>query len=53
MSTREEILTRIDAEETEIVNLYRGLVQIPSENPPGDTREIAKFLVSLLERICP
>jgi len=50
MSTREEILRRIDAEETEIVNLCRGLVQIPSENPPGDTREIVKFLVSLFER---
>lgn len=50
MFTREGLLRRIESDETVIVNLCRQLVQIPSENPPGDTREIVRFLVSLFEK---
>ncbi|MBW2058431.1 MAG: ArgE/DapE family deacylase [Deltaproteobacteria bacterium] len=45
----ETLLYRIESEETEIVNLCQRLTQIPSENPPGDTREIVAFLESLFE----
>jgi succinyl-diaminopimelate desuccinylase len=45
----EGLLKRIKADEGEILNLCRRLVQIPSENPPGDTEAIVRFLVSLFK----
>ena len=47
---RETILKRIESERAEIIDLCRKLVQIPSENPPGDTQAIVKFLGSLFEK---
>jgi len=36
-------------ESSEVVNLCRSLVRIPSEDPPGDTRMIASFIHDLLQ----
>lgn len=37
---------RIDNDKYDIIEFCRKIVQIPSENPPGDTREIVHFLSS-------
>ncbi len=39
MSPRDEILKRIDERKGEWLRLLSDLVQQPSENPPGDTRQ--------------
>jgi succinyl-diaminopimelate desuccinylase len=44
-----EWLKRIDSDEAQIIDLCRKLVQIPSENPPGDTREVVHFLSDLFK----
>ena len=43
------LLKRIDSEKDQIVDLCRRIVRIPSENPPGDTQDLVKFLVSFLQ----
>ncbi|MDR1733072.1 MAG: ArgE/DapE family deacylase [Synergistaceae bacterium] len=39
----------LDAEAEKTVDLCRNLVRIPSEDPPGDTRAIAKFINDLFK----
>ncbi|MCX5839593.1 MAG: ArgE/DapE family deacylase [Deltaproteobacteria bacterium] len=46
---REELLKRIESDKERILNLCKKLVQIPSENPPGDTQAIVKFLGTLFQ----
>jgi succinyl-diaminopimelate desuccinylase len=47
----ERLLTELlDEEVSRAVDLCTNLVRIPSENPPGDTREIASFLSDYLRR---
>lgn len=43
------LLKRIDSERDQIVDLCRRIVRIPSENPPGDTQDLVRFLVSFLK----
>ncbi len=38
------LLARLDAERAAITDLCAQLVRIPSENPPGDTRDLAAFI---------
>ncbi len=45
---RDTLLRRIEKDESDIVALCRQLTRISSENPPGDTKEIAGFLEALL-----
>jgi succinyl-diaminopimelate desuccinylase len=49
MNLREEVLARIDRDRDEIVSLCSSLVKNPSENPPGDTRQICRFISQFLE----
>jgi len=35
--------------EARVITLLRDLIRIPSENPPGDEREIAAFIMSFLK----
>ena len=42
-------LRRIEAEENEIIGFCSKLVQIPSENPPGDTQKLVEFIASFLK----
>lgn len=48
MDARAELLQRIKEQEGEIVTLLSELVKRPSENPPGDTRPVAEFVVDSL-----
>jgi succinyl-diaminopimelate desuccinylase len=43
------ILHRIDQKRDELVKLCRDVVKIPSDNPPGTTKELAIFLRGYLE----
>jgi len=46
---KKKILERIDQKKDELIKLCCDVVKIPSENPPGDTTEIADFLRQYLE----
>ena len=45
----EALLKRIDSERDQIMDLCRKVVRIPSENPPGDTQDLVRFLVSFFK----
>lgn len=46
---REVLLKRMESDKESIVDLCTKLIQIPSENPPGDTRNIVNFVSSLFK----
>jgi len=48
MDGKGEILRQIKDREGEILTLLSELVQHPSENPPGDTKAVAEFVVEYL-----
>ena len=45
---KQAIFDLIASRESEYVELCSRIVQIPSENPPGDTTELARFIASML-----
>ncbi len=47
---REAINARIDADQDELIALLRQFLRIRSVNPPGDTREAAAFVRTILDR---
>lgn len=49
--TPEQLGVKIDRYLPEVVSLCQRLVQIPSENPPGDTRAIAHFVAGHLSNL--
>jgi len=49
-ATKKKILVELDRRKDEVITLLCDLIRIPSENPPGDTTEIASFLTSYLEK---
>jgi succinyl-diaminopimelate desuccinylase len=42
------ILSLISARESDYIELCSRIVQIPSENPPGDTTELARFVAATM-----
>lgn len=46
---KKEILAELGRRHKELVGLCSKLIQIPSENPPGDTTKLAKFIRSYLK----
>lgn len=46
---KKKILNQIDDEKAELIKLCSDMIRIPSENPPGDTTDIAKFIKGYLE----
>jgi len=44
----DSLLDNIGRQEQDLVSLCRRLIQIPSENPPGDVRAIAAFVAETL-----
>jgi succinyl-diaminopimelate desuccinylase len=46
---KKEILAELGRRRKELVGLCSKLIQIPSENPPGDTTKLAKFIRSYLK----
>jgi succinyl-diaminopimelate desuccinylase len=46
MKLKKEFMDKVDSLSDELVELLRGIIQRPSENPPGNESEVAKFMVS-------
>jgi succinyl-diaminopimelate desuccinylase len=44
------LINRCELEKEKIIKLASDLIKIPSENPPGDSREIMSFIESWLRR---
>lgn len=44
------ILNSIEQRQSEFIDLCSKIVQIPSENPPGDTTELTSFISGMLSR---
>jgi len=47
--TKQAFLAELNRRKDELVKLCCDLVRIPSENPPGDTTEVAEFLTTYVE----
>jgi succinyl-diaminopimelate desuccinylase len=43
------VLDEIDKRQDELLELCSRLIQFPSENPPGDSREISQFIMDYLK----
>lgn len=48
MDARQQLLEWIDAERDSLVGFFSGFLARPSANPPGDTREAARFVAEHL-----
>src|SRR4051812_1021972 len=44
------VLAEIDARQDEVVEVCSKIIQNPSENPPGDTAEVTRFVSSVLTK---
>ncbi|GMX62766.1 ArgE/DapE family deacylase [Paenibacillus elgii] len=49
MNWKKTVLEEIDKRQDELIDLCCKLIQFPSENPPGDTRDISKFITDYLK----
>ncbi|MBI4641717.1 MAG: ArgE/DapE family deacylase [Candidatus Tectomicrobia bacterium] len=49
MDPRAALLEKLEQTRDEIISLCSNLVRIPSENPPGDTRDVCRFIASYLD----
>jgi acetylornithine deacetylase/succinyl-diaminopimelate desuccinylase family protein len=47
--SRDALLRGIDADRGANVDLLSRIIQIPSENPPGDTTNLARFVAAVLD----
>ncbi|MGQ4832629.1 MAG: ArgE/DapE family deacylase [Candidatus Asgardarchaeia archaeon] len=45
---KKKIIEKVEKSKSEIISLAQKLVQIPSENPPGDMKDIATFISDFL-----
>jgi succinyl-diaminopimelate desuccinylase len=50
MNPRQDLIDQLTADRERIIELVQQLIQIPSENPPGDTTELCAFVVDYLGR---
>jgi succinyl-diaminopimelate desuccinylase len=50
MTIREQLVDRLTRERDDIIRICQELVRIPSENPPGDTRDVLRYITDLLSR---
>ena len=50
MNVRAHLEDRLRRDRDAIVDLCADIVRIPSENPPGDTRQVADYVTRYLER---
>ena len=49
MSTKKQLLERVEADKKSITDFLRGLISARSPNPPGDTREAASYVAKFLD----
>jgi succinyl-diaminopimelate desuccinylase len=49
MDWSKRILEEIENKQDELIDLCCKLIQFPSENPPGDTSDISKFIIDYLK----
>lgn len=47
---KSKVLAAIDAEQDQLLELCSQLIRFPSENPPGDSREISAFIIDYLKQ---
>lgn len=47
---KSKVLEAIDAEQDQLLELCSQLIRFPSENPPGDSREISAFIIDYLKQ---
>lgn len=50
MFDKQELLALVEQNKEELIDLTSRLLQIPSENPEGDTREITAFILDYLQK---
>ncbi len=48
MAIKDLLRERLTADRDNIIRMCQDLVRIPSENPPGDTRDVLRFFTDLL-----
>lgn len=46
---KSKVLEAIDAGQEELLALCSQLIRYPSENPPGDSREISAYIIGYLK----
>jgi len=46
MNLNKDFLHKVDSLSDELIELLRGMIQRPSENPPGNESDVANFMVS-------
>ncbi|KWX88394.1 succinyl-diaminopimelate desuccinylase, partial [Paenibacillus riograndensis] len=47
---KSKVLSAIDAEQEQLLELCSQLIRFPSENPPGDSRDISSFIMEYLKQ---
>ncbi|MEK3670339.1 M20 family metallopeptidase [Paenibacillus sp. FSL R10-2771] len=47
---KSKVLAAIDAEQDQLLELCSQLIRFPSENPPGDSRDISAFIIDYLKQ---
>ena len=48
VADKSHFIEQVESRRDELIELCSKLIQIPSDNPPGDTKELAKFVVEYL-----
>jgi len=46
---KQRLIERVEADRDEIIGFLRGFLRAPSPNPPGDTREAARYITDYLD----
>jgi succinyl-diaminopimelate desuccinylase len=47
---KQQLIDEVEARKDELIELCSSLIQIPSENPPGDSTEISEFIANYLSQ---
>ncbi|MBA9026732.1 M20 family metallopeptidase [Peribacillus huizhouensis] len=47
---KQQLIDEVEARKDELLELCSSLIQIPSENPPGDSTEISQFITDYLTK---
>jgi len=50
VTIRDQLRARMANDRDEIIRMCQELVRIPSENPPGDTRDVLRYVTNLLNQ---